>query len=97
VHAVAGIGHPEAFFATLREAGMIVTAHAWPDHAAIVAADLEFDDTAPVLMTGKDAVKCSGYENPRLWAVDADAVLSAADAATLLSIVETRLALSSHW
>lgn len=88
VHAVAGIGNPEAFFATLREAGMIVTTHALPDHAAIAAADLEFGDNAPVLMTGKDAVKCTGYENPRLWVVGAEAVLDAADAATLMSIVD---------
>ncbi len=93
VHAVAGIGNPEAFFASLREAGMIVTAHALPDHAAIAAADLEFGDAAAVLMTAKDAVKCRGYDNPRLWVVDAEAVMNAADAARLLSIVETRLAL----
>ena len=32
--------------------------HAFADHHALVAADLEFGDDLPVLMTEKDAVKC---------------------------------------
>ena len=35
--AVAAIGHPEAFFAALREAGIDLTEHPLPDHAAIDA------------------------------------------------------------
>lgn len=67
VHAVAGIGDPERFFASLRAAGLVVLAHAFPDHHSYVAADLAFADDAPVLMTEKDAVKCVDLAEPRLW------------------------------
>lgn len=58
VHAVAGIGNPDRFFATLAGLGMIVVPHPFPDHHRFRAEDLEFGDDAPVLMTEKDAVKC---------------------------------------
>lgn len=57
VHAVAGIGHPERFFTALRAAGLEVIAHPFPDHHALTAADIDFGDGLPVLMTEKDAVK----------------------------------------
>lgn len=57
VHAVAGIGHPDRFFATLREAGLEPVEHPFPDHHVFTAADLEFGDDLPVLVTEKDAIK----------------------------------------
>lgn len=57
VHAVAGIGHPDRFFATLREAGLELVEHPFPDHHVFSAGDLEFDDGLPVLVTEKDAIK----------------------------------------
>jgi len=95
VHAVAGIGHPQAFFATLRAAGIIVMEHALPDHAAIEAADLAFDDELPVLMTEKDAVKCRSLADARLWAVVADAAIAPAQAALLLSLIESVMAIKA--
>jgi tetraacyldisaccharide 4'-kinase len=79
VHAVAGIGHPPRFFATLRAAGIDVREHPFADHHRFTAADLDFGDALPVLMTEKDAVKCAPFAQPRWWAVPVDAVLSAAD------------------
>jgi tetraacyldisaccharide 4'-kinase len=70
VHAVAGIGNPEAFFASLRAAGLIVDGRALPDHAPIAASDLMFDDALPVLMTEKDAVKCRSFADSRCWSVE---------------------------
>jgi tetraacyldisaccharide 4'-kinase len=67
VHAVAGIGNPERFFVTLRALGFEVTAHPFPDHHAYSAADLDFGDDRPVLMTEKDAVKCQAFAGPRHW------------------------------
>ncbi len=67
VHAVAGIGHPARFFATLRAAGLELREHAFPDHHAFRAADFEFGDALPVLMTSKDAVKCRAFADARLW------------------------------
>ena len=61
VHAVAGIGEPERFFTTLRDAGVAVVPHAFPDHHAYAAEDFAFASPLPVLMTEKDAVKCMAF------------------------------------
>lgn len=58
VHAVAGIGHPEQFFQLLEDLGLTVQRHAFPDHHAFKATDLQFGDALPVVMTEKDAIKC---------------------------------------
>lgn len=78
VHAVAAIGNPSRFFASLRDAGIDVVEHAFPDHHAFTAADLAFGDDLPVLMTDKDAVKCQGFAQPHWWRVPVRAVLPAA-------------------
>ena len=69
VHAVAGVGHPEGFFALLKRAGLHVIPHAFPDHHQFRAQDLDFGDDAPVLMTEKDAVKCEHFADERCWVV----------------------------
>jgi tetraacyldisaccharide 4'-kinase len=69
VHAVAGIGHPERFFAGLRQEGITVLAHPFPDHHAFSARDLQFAGHHPVLLTEKDAVKCGGLPGVDLWEV----------------------------
>lgn len=56
LHAVAGIGSPRRFFDHLRRLGLDFTEHAFPDHHAFVAGDLEFGGDA-ILTTEKDAVK----------------------------------------
>jgi tetraacyldisaccharide 4'-kinase len=58
VHAVAGIGNPKRFFATLRDMGFEVVEHGLEDHHIFHVADLLFGDQLPVVMTEKDAVKC---------------------------------------
>ncbi|MEZ5488207.1 MAG: tetraacyldisaccharide 4'-kinase [Steroidobacteraceae bacterium] len=67
LHAVAAIGNPARFFATLRAAGLEPQEHAFPDHHAFSVGDLAFGDDWPVLMTSKDAVKCRTFADPRLW------------------------------
>lgn len=57
VHAVAGIGDPERYFAMLRGFGIAVVPHAFADHHRYVAGDFDFGSKLPVLMTEKDAVK----------------------------------------
>jgi subfamily B ATP-binding cassette protein MsbA len=57
VRAVAGIGNPERFFATLAELGTAVIPVPFPDHHAFRAEDLAFDDALPLVVTEKDAVK----------------------------------------
>lgn len=83
VHAVAGIGHPQQFFAALQQVGIEVAPHPLPDHARLSAEDIRFSDDLPVLMTEKDAVKCVGVADHRHWAVRMDVVVSEQDAAAV--------------
>ena len=85
VHAVAGIGDPERFFQTLQAAGLHVVKHPKPDHAALGAADVEFSDGYPVLMTEKDAVKCAAFARPGLYYLEVEAEL---DPVPSLALVE---------
>lgn len=90
VHAVAGIGNPQRFFATLEQAGVQVLAHPLADHAQLRAADLLFDDDHPVVMTEKDAVKCQAMSLSRHWYLPVQAQFPAADGAALLDAVMAR-------
>jgi len=92
VHAVAGIGDPGRFFAMLRAAGLAPREHAFPDHHAYAAQDLDFGDDAPVLMTAKDAVKCRRFAGPQLWEVPVVARLSPADGAALIDQIAALVA-----
>lgn len=86
VHAVAGIGNPQRFFAGLRSHGLEVIEHPFPDHHALSAAELDFGDGLAVLMTEKDAVKCRKVAGPRLWYVPVEAAFSEADSRRLLEL-----------
>jgi tetraacyldisaccharide 4'-kinase len=91
VHAVAGIGNPARFFAALRAHGLTLIEHAFPDHHAFEAAQLDFADGLPVLMTEKDAVKCTAFANPRLWYVPVSAQFEPSAGRALLARVLGRL------
>lgn len=67
VHAVAGIGNPKRFFAMLENVGINVIPHIFPDHYAYKQSDLEFNDKLPIIMTEKDAVKCSRFNKDNTW------------------------------
>jgi tetraacyldisaccharide 4'-kinase len=84
VHAVAGIGDPARFFAHLGKHGVQAVPHPFPDHHPFAAADLEFGDAAPVLMTEKDAVKCKRFAKPTHWILPVRAVPDPAFDAWLL-------------
>ena len=83
VHAAAGIGDPERFFSHLRKSGVEVIPHPFPDHHRFTAADLEFGDELPVLMTEKDAVKLRGVGRPNWWVLPVTAEPDAAFGAWL--------------
>jgi tetraacyldisaccharide 4'-kinase len=91
VHAVAGIANPERFFAMLRRAGVAMQAHCFADHHPFCAADLDFADDRPVLMTEKDAVKCEAFSKPNWWFVAVDAEVDTAFYDWLLPVLETRV------
>lgn len=74
-HAIAGIGHPARFFTLLREHGIHVIEHAYPDHFPFQAKHITFDDDIPVLMTEKDAVKCQRFAQECHWYIPVEASL----------------------
>jgi tetraacyldisaccharide 4'-kinase len=69
VHAVAGIGHPERFFATRAAVGVCATPHPFPVHHHYTPEDLFFDDADAIVMTEKDAIKCSRFATDRMWSL----------------------------
>ncbi len=75
VHAVAGLGNPQRFFAMLSAAGLDVVPHAMDDHHRFSGQDLQFGDGLPVMLTEKDAVKCAALDIPDAWVVPAEAQL----------------------
>jgi tetraacyldisaccharide 4'-kinase len=85
--AVAGIGQPEQFFASLRAMRMGASCKAFPDHHAFAAADFEPYAGATILMTEKDAVKCREIAGPDAWylRVDAQVPVSLVDAVAALA------------
>lgn len=73
-HALAGIGNPDRFFKLLETAGLTCTTHSFPDHYQFEHDDIEFGDNKPVLMTEKDAVKCTQFAGLHHWFVPVKAV-----------------------
>jgi tetraacyldisaccharide 4'-kinase len=94
LHAVAGIGHPAAFFAGLKSAGLNPSNVALADHATLDPAALPFPAGATVLMTEKDAVKCAEFAQPGWWWVELEVSIDRAAAATLLATVLERTGLA---
>jgi tetraacyldisaccharide 4'-kinase len=71
-HAVAGIGNPRRFFATLQKLGLDCPATAFPDHHAFKKADLPASDI--ILVTEKDAVKLARLKDDRIWVLPVHAI-----------------------
>ncbi len=94
LHALAGIGHPDAFFRGLAQRGLVVAPHPLPDHATLAAGALPFPAGAIVLMTEKDAVKCRAIALPDWWWVDLEVSIDRAGAAALLTSVLERTGLA---
>jgi tetraacyldisaccharide 4'-kinase len=78
VHAVAGIGDPKRFFLQLARFGLKPVPHPFPDHHPFRAGDLDFGDSAPVVMTEKDAVKCKRFAQAHHWVFPVSASLDPA-------------------
>jgi len=94
-HAVAGIGNPGRFFRELRERGIDIIEHAFPDHHPFTAEQLDFQDGLPVLMTEKDAVKCREFAKRQFWYVPVAPRFSEAHELALLRCVLDRIELAS--
>lgn len=68
--AIAGTANPARFFALLRGLGVDARTRAFPDHHRYAPGDLALPDAKAVLMTAKDAVKCTDLADARFWALD---------------------------
>jgi subfamily B ATP-binding cassette protein MsbA len=90
VHAVAGIGFPEIFFASLKQVGIDPIEHEFPDHHEFSAQDLDLKPELPILVTHKDAVKLKGMASPNIWVVPLEIELSQDLQDQLMQLLETR-------
>jgi len=75
LRALAGIGDPERFFTALRAHDLDIEPRPFPDHHAYRTADFADLQDRPLLMTGKDAVKCRQFGLRDAWAVPLRATL----------------------
>ncbi|HJV72690.1 MAG TPA: tetraacyldisaccharide 4'-kinase [Noviherbaspirillum sp.] len=73
ITAAAGIGNPARFFSMLRSAGLAIEEMPLPDHYDFATNPFASVQADIILITEKDAVKCSQLEeiksDPRLWVV----------------------------
>ena len=77
LYAIAGIGDPQRFFRHLSTLGLEFEAHPFPDHQPYSEADLAFARDGVLLMTEKDAVKCSALSLGEAWVLPVDAAIGA--------------------
>ncbi|MEE4411389.1 MULTISPECIES: tetraacyldisaccharide 4'-kinase [unclassified Serratia (in: enterobacteria)] len=94
VVAMAGIGHPPRFFATLEKLGVDIKKEvAFADHQEYQYAQLAAlaSSEQTLLMTEKDAVKCRIFAQPNWWYLPVDAVLPPNQAEPLLKSIEALL------
>ncbi|MDO6385793.1 tetraacyldisaccharide 4'-kinase [Uliginosibacterium sp. 31-12] len=80
LHAAAGIGNPERFFATLAAMGLeLSSTRSFGDHHAYTREDLAVPAGELLLLTEKDAVKCATFAPAESWVLPVEACI--ADAA----------------
>jgi len=79
--AAAGIGHPERFFAMLRQQGVRCASMSLPDHFDYVSNPFNNLTADMILITEKDAVKCRQSKeiaaDVRIWVVAVEAEIDA--------------------
>ncbi|AJC66157.1 tetraacyldisaccharide 4'-kinase [Dickeya zeae] len=100
--AMAGIGHPPRFFATLKALGStLVREVAFADHQHWQAEELQRltdSDQQPLMMTEKDAVKCRAFARANWWYLPVDAALSVPESTLLLQrltqLIDTKSSMS---
>jgi tetraacyldisaccharide 4'-kinase len=69
-----------------------VKEHAFPDHYFFRKQDISFDDDLPVLMTGKDAVKCRRLASGNHWYVPVTVTMTTEFPARLQELLEVKAA-----
>jgi tetraacyldisaccharide 4'-kinase len=89
INAIAGIGDPSRFFNSLSQLGFVLdNTKGFIDHQAFTAKELAFFPTdKPLLMTEKDAVKCTEFAGEHCWYLPVDAVFEEQAIANVLTNV----------
>lgn len=90
VTAAAAIGNPGRFFAMLRAHGLSIETRTLPDHAAFTPEQAGLGQGKPVLLTEKDAVKCTGGGWDAAWWVEVAARLEPAGGVGLVEAIVQR-------
>jgi len=90
-HALAGLGNPARFFAHLKKFGLVFDSHIFPDHYKYTQQDISFDDNKQVLMTEKDAVKCTTIASDKHWYVPVKAKMSEKFSLSLLALIKEKI------
>ena len=75
ITALAGIGNPQRFYSTLSQLGIEFTPYSYPDHYQFKSHDLNFAEST-VIMTEKDAVKCSSFVSDKMYYLPVEATLN---------------------
>lgn len=88
----AAIGHPKRFFDLLRAHGLAVEERPFRDHATLTPEEAGAGKGRPVLMTEKDAVKCTGAGWQDAWYLEVEARIESSAAERLIERVATAAA-----
>jgi tetraacyldisaccharide 4'-kinase len=87
VRALSGIGNPRRFFDMVASLGIAAIEHAFPDHHVYSADDVAFPGAFAILMTQKDAVKCTAFADERFWYLPLRVIIDPA----LVALVEEKI------
>jgi tetraacyldisaccharide 4'-kinase len=89
--AIAGIGNPERFFNQLSGLGLQFERKAFADHHAFTKQDLMQFSGKTILMTEKDAVKCSTLATSDTWYLPVAAAINASNQTSLITLILQKL------
>jgi tetraacyldisaccharide 4'-kinase len=89
--AIAGIGNPERFFYQLSALGLQFESKAFADHYEFVAQDLTQFSGKTILMTEKDAVKCSALTTTDAWYLPITAMIIDSSQVSLITLILQKL------
>jgi len=89
--AIAGIGNPERFFKQLSDLGLQFESKAFADHYAFTEQDLAQFSGKTILMTEKDAVKCSSINVGDAWCLPITATINESSQASLITLILQKL------
>jgi tetraacyldisaccharide 4'-kinase len=88
ITAVAALGNPKRFFNALEQYGIHAKRIGLPDHSTYTAGFFSAIRAQCILITEKDAVKCTGITDERIWVVPMSVVIPDALSQWMQSILQ---------